>query len=308
MPIYITMMGGLGNQLFQIFNGLALAEEYNLPCRFLPMASGDTRPDYMDEGNMLDVKEIHRHRGSIAKDELTEDIRTADSPNRIVSVRELVWGKPINLKLYVPPIRYKEGELPLYSFIVTGYWNNADLFNKQFPANRIRTFLDMDRKVPVTKVLDGLKNPVAVHLRFGDYVKLHATHPVIPVNYYLTALKQIAKTTGDAVDVVLFFKESPEDRLRYSKYLEQITKAPCVRQVVQVKDLSAAKNERDELVLMSECKHHVIANSTFSWWGAFLRKHNSKKNLVYAPRTWFGPAWKGARNWYCVYEDEWEVI
>ena len=59
-----------------------------------------------------------------------------------------------------------------------------------------------------------------------------------------------------------------------------------------------------DMCLMTKCEYHIIANSSFSWWGAWLA--NSKKTI--APKLWFGSSPNMPKNWNDVYSDEWEVI
>lgn len=273
-------MGGLGNQLFQIFHGLALAKKYNLECKFLPMNVNDKRPDYMDDGNMLNVKMIR-----------DLEVTSIQTNKQIIRVNESVWGRGINLNLFIP----RNKDLDNYDFIVTGYWNNSSLFTDQYSRDDVREILGM--------VGDELKNSTAVHLRFGDYIQLNKIHPVLQFRYYQNALKRIAKKSGDDLDVLLFYKMGGDDeRSMFMDYMEKIRNLPFVRSLKHVD----GKNERDEIVQMSECKNHVIANSTFSWWGAFLR--SNRDGIVCAPRTWFGGEWNGGYNWDCIYEDDWEVL
>lgn len=118
-------------------------------------------------------------------------------------------------------------------------------------------------------------NAVSLHVRRGDYVtdaKTNAAHGVCAVDYYCKAADMIAR----AVENPVFFLFSDEPEwvaanldLRYP--------------VVHIGHNGDAPHE--DLRLMSQCRHHIIANSSFSWWGAWLSANPDK--IVIAPKRWF---------------------
>jgi len=57
------------------------------------------------------------------------------------------------------------------------------------------------------------------------------------------------------------------------------------------------------MAMMSRCNHHIIANSSFSWWGAWLSRNNG---VVIAPKNWFGP--KGPSDWQDIYCEQWRIL
>ena len=62
------------------------------------------------------------------------------------------------------------------------------------------------------------------------------------------------------------------------------------------------KNHFEDLYVMTQCDYHIIANSSFSWWGSYL----SNSQLTIAPEKWFGP--QGPNNWDSIYCNNWHVI
>ena len=116
-------------------------------------------------------------------------------------------------------------------------------------------------------------NAVSVHVRRGDYVNnknANAFHGVCSPEYYRKAIELIAKR----VDSPKYFVFS--DDIEWVKEHIEIPNAVFVSQ----KDIA----DHEELVLMSKCKHAIIANSSFSWWGAWLNANPNK--LVIAPKQW----------------------
>lgn len=112
---------------------------------------------------------------------------------------------------------------------------------------------------------------VAIHVRRGDYVHKQDDHPLCDVDYYLDGIFKIYDTTH--IDKFLIFSDD----------------IPYCKTIFHGKDeLVFVENEKDymDLYLMSMCKHHVIANSSFSWWGAWLG--NDPEQIVVAPKKWFG--------------------
>lgn len=108
---------------------------------------------------------------------------------------------------------------------------------------------------------------VSVHVRKGNYQQLQDFHPLLQKEYYYKSLEQFPEHK--------FFIFSDDIEYCYNIFKNY----NCIY----------VKNNFDleDLYLMSLCKNNVIANSTFSWWGAWLNQNKNKK--VIAPSVWFGP-------------------
>lgn len=106
-------------------------------------------------------------------------------------------------------------------------------------------------------------NNVAIHVRRGDYLNLSDYHTVLPMSYYNEAMSYF-----DNKRFIIF-----SDDMQW-----------CRENFKGDKFLFANGNEVEDLYLMSMCESHIIANSSFSWWGAYLA--GSKD--VFAPKNWFG--------------------
>ena len=119
-----------------------------------------------------------------------------------------------------------------------------------------------------SKYSNILPNSVSVHVRRGNYLTRQDRHPVQNINYYNTALAEFTEC-----DNILVFS----DDIKW-----------CKENFVGDK-FTFIEGEADyiDLWLMSLCNHNIIANSSFSWWGAWLNQNPSKK--VIAPKIWFGP-------------------
>lgn len=147
------------------------------------------------------------------------------------------------------------------------------------------TFKD-DILIPCKEMMLELEEPVSLHIRRGDFLKNSGNHHNLDLDYYKEALNRI-----DSDLPVIIFSDDP-------KWCEEQKLFSDDRFLVSQKNSSYI-----DLCLMTLCSRHIIANSTFSWWGAWLA--NSKQ--VIAPTKWFGPN-NSHLNTKDLYPDSWELI
>jgi hypothetical protein len=117
---------------------------------------------------------------------------------------------------------------------------------------------------------------VSVHFRRGDYVLDPATsavHGVCPVEYYHKAIEDLVSRIDDPHFFV--FSNDPEF----------VRENFNIQYPMKIVDINGPDRNYEDLRLMSLCRHHIIANSTFSWWGAWLGMDPHK--IVYSPRRWY---------------------
>jgi len=124
----------------------------------------------------------------------------------------------------------------------------------------------------------------SMHIRRGDYLNLSNFHTNLDMSYYNTAMQIVRHNVPNSKFVV--FSDDPA-------WCKSIMPAE-----IHVDDSS----QEISLCMMSLCPMHIIANSSFSWWGAWL----SKSQAVAAPKQWFGN--DGPKTWQSVYEQGWVVI
>lgn len=125
---------------------------------------------------------------------------------------------------------------------------------------------------------------VSMHIRLGDYLKNKEYHPVQSEDYYYRALTSIGN-----YDNLFIFSDS-----ELPEWAKKLKNVRVVKNSSDIEDLS----------LMASCDHNIIANSSFSWWGAWMNRNKNKK--VVAPKIWFGP--KGPQDWQDIYCKNWTVI
>jgi hypothetical protein len=115
-------------------------------------------------------------------------------------------------------------------------------------------------------------NSVSVHIRRGDYIHKQNTYFLLDYSYYEKAFKMI----GDKIQSVKYFLFSDDEEWVKNKF-----PLPRNHEIVSGQNFSDA----EEMCLQSSAQHHIIANSSFSWWGAYLGEYVD--SLVIAPKNWF---------------------
>jgi hypothetical protein len=129
------------------------------------------------------------------------------------------------------------------------------------------------------EVLEQIRHSfsISIHVRRGDYVTLAAAsefHGLMGPDYYKAGAEAILRGKNETPSFFVF-SDDPEWCKENIKLPGEITYI----------DWNTGKNSFEDMRLMSNCKHHVIANSSFSWWGAWLNP--SKEKIVVAPKQWF---------------------
>lgn len=176
---------------------------------------------------------------------------------------------------------------PEPSMSLVGYFQSEKYF--KHVEDKIRNqFVFKQEYLNVCKqVFDShFDNPICLHVRRGDYIKLSHNHNVLGLDYYKQALKKFP----DDQQVIIFSDDTDwcktQDLFKDDRFL-----------------VSEGNNPYLDLCLMSMCSDFIIGNSTFSWWGAWL----ANRGKVIAPSKWFGPN-NSHLNTKDLYLDSWEVI
>lgn len=136
------------------------------------------------------------------------------------------------------------------------------------------------------KIKDVTDPICSVHVRRGDYLSLSDIHQFPGIDYYEKSMNRIREISKDIRFLVF------SDDIEWCMNQEIFNNCQFVTE----------KTDYIELCLMTKCNFHIIANSSFSWWGSRL----SKTSLTIAPARWFGH--KGPKNWSDIYCEKWEII
>jgi len=130
----------------------------------------------------------------------------------------------------------------------------------------------------IGKSQEELKESISIHFRLGDYKHIQHCHPILPYMYYKNALKQFSYTQRN----VYYFCEE-EDKEHVEHIIQQLRKDYTECMFVSV---GFELCDWEQLIYMSCCNHNIIANSSFSWWGAYLNEHNDKNSLLSVGLVW----------------------
>ena len=265
--ITCNLMGGLGNQIFQIFAVLSYAIKSRNQFKFLNLAR-------LGEGSTTVRYTFWNSFFSNLKPFLISEL-----PQPIHIIKEK--GFPYN-------------ELPIYEMInrnvmIFGYFQSYKYFEKQYSIICRIIGLDKMKEKLLTKLTlneDELKNTISMHFRIGDYKKIQDVHPLATYNYYERALNHIKHTNSEKSFNVLYFCEDVDIDDATDKINALRTKFP--EYSFNRGDNSLA--DWEQMLLMSCCRHNIIANSSFSWWSAYFNSWQDK--IVCYPSAWFGPSAK----------------
>lgn len=257
--ITCNIMGGLGNQLFQIFTTMSYAIKYKKEFGFL-------YTDFVGVGKTI-------RRNTYWKTFLK-------------GISKYVYQSLPKMDIISETnFHYKEILHPhTENICLFGYFQSYKYFNEY--ANVFMRILKIEDQKQMVKEKISLncnwKSTVSIHFRLGDYKLLTDAFPLLTYEYYDKSLEFLLKNENDIINVVYFFeKQDAEDvdaiiNLLKNKYTDLIfNKVP------------EELEDWEQLLLMSCCNFNIIANSTFSWWGAYLNNNDNK--VVCYPEKWFGP-------------------
>lgn len=277
--VIVQITGGLGNQLFMYAAGRRLALHHNTPLKL------DVSPfeSYKMRGYMLDrfhIAQDFATPGEIAALKSAHAAQQDTGAMRRLFARFLRAEKPALFQAgdelagtYLPEMLDTRRDVYLQ-----GYWQSERYFK---PAEQVIRG-DLRHKADATganrAMADhiGSVDAVSLHIRRGDYASnpnLNAILGLLPMDYYHRAVERIAAKLPSAHFFV--FSDDPQwahDNLRIAHPATFVSH-------------NGPDAPHEDLRLMSLCGHHITANSSLSWWGAWLCGHTAK--TVIAPERWF---------------------
>ncbi len=268
----IRLSGGLGNQMFQYAFGRSLSIQKK--CDLLIDISGYDRQHPGDTPRAYKLNKLQ------VKGTLATDKDTAKRNSFVGNIFSKIHRKLNPEKLYA--YNKKTADNAHCDSYIEGFWQNEKYFAEHADAIR-KDFMLAELFGPAAERMHERirisNNPVSLHIRRGDYVsdlKTHLYHGTLPIEYYQKALKHLTDHIGSHFTVFIFSDDIEWARTHAHQYV------PESAEIVYVSDNNIADYE--EMALMSLCQHHIIANSSFSWWGAWLNPR--KEKVVIAPKQW----------------------
>jgi len=260
--ITCAIKGGLGNQLFQIFSTISFSIKSGIIFKFLNIkidAQNDTiRPPYWNS----------------FLNNLTPYL--AD----YFPFKEILWlhEKNFQYKELTIPVSYNQKQL----ISLNGYFQSYKYFEKHKEVIFRIINLQEIKKKTINKMPDfPFFNSISMHFRLGDYKKYPKIHPILDVQYYINSVAFIT-TYFPNITHILYFCENED----FEEVFDSIKILKERFPNLVFKRCSPEFEDWEQMVLMSSCLHNIIANSSFSWWGAYFNSFNRK--VVCYPTEWFG--------------------
>jgi hypothetical protein len=275
--ISIDIQGGLGNQLFMIFSTLAYGLKHNIKTIFSLNRThiiGINRPTYWD--TFLDGLSIFT------------------TTNVDINV-----FTPFN----EPTFSYSP--LPIFNSINTrlvGYFQSYKYFEPY--KNNIYKLINLSEKQEnIINKYPNLfdKQNVSIHFRIGDYKHKRYYHPVLNYEYFEKSLSMVMENKPN-IKRVLYFCES-EDNDFISKQIHKLNTKFTYLEFIKVDDTIP---DYEQMLIMSCCNNHIISNSTFSLWAAYMNQNND--TIVCYPSVWFGEYFEHTHDYGDMMMDEWHKI
>jgi hypothetical protein len=274
--IIIKLTGGLGNQLFQYAIGRAISIQSQDKLYFdISSYSWDKLRAYAltpfsisaEIASKSDIEILKGLKPSF-NDRILYKLKGQKIPYyKLPFIKEQSFIYDVNFKFFRKKNIYLEGYWQseyyfktIRSFLITELSVGSKNFSQQ--GQRFRTQIESD------------PNSVSIHVRRGDYVSNSETtdfHGLCDIQYYKRAIQKIILEIPNPTFYIF------SDDKDYVKEIFQEKK-----NVVFIEHIPV---DYEELLLMSYCKHNIIANSSFSWWGAWLNSNIHK--IVIAPIRWF---------------------
>jgi hypothetical protein len=281
--VVVEIFAGLGNQLFQYAAGYGLARLIGAELQVAPLSGRADRP--------------------FALDRFAFDLRPAPSQTPGQRLRERVsrrTGIPLP-GLYVEKgFSFDEALLKQAAPIrIRGYFQSERYFAHVAGDVRRMVVLRGPLSAVAQRIADAIDHAplaTAVHVRRGDLAGSDARmlQDVLDPGHYRKANALLARLLG-AEPHYFIFSDEPERAARDLDFLANRTIATA-----------GLDRSEEDLMLMARCRHHIIANSTFSWWGAWLAA--SESQVVIAPRAWFRPAASRTHNTSDLFPEGWILI
>ncbi len=273
--IITRLRGGLGNQMFQYALGRHLSLSKNIPLKF----------DVQKKTNSFYIVEDYRYcleafnidiKNNQASDKYIEDFRHyKQRTGALAFITNILWA---DKNRYVQEKSRGFGaDFPDNNFYLEGFWQSELYFKesretllKDFSLQEYLTGTDAELEKDITS-----SHAISLHIRRQDYANNTRTknkHGLLTETYYNRALEKL-----------LGLDKTPPKLFVFSDDIEWVKKNMDFGHKTAYAEGAIDTPHRD-IYLMSKCVHNIVANSSFSWWGAWLNQNPDK--IVIAPEKW----------------------
>ena len=273
--IIVKLQGGLGNQMFQYTAARCLLKNKKklyLDHQFLDANTSDS------EHFNARCYELHIFKNLKAVKATAFELSLFKSQSIFFNILRFLLKSSIKYVQEIDSRYISLSDVPANTYL-EGYFQSESYFKKH------REIILKEFKFPsLDPINEALKNTiiacanaVSIHIRRGDYLKsknVFDTHGILPLTYYKKAL-DILKDKHPVISLFIF-----SDDMNWVKGNLKVDNF----KIYYIDNNSIGDSWKD-MALMSYCKHHIIANSSFSWWGAWLNQYAEK--IVIAPARWF---------------------
>jgi hypothetical protein len=270
--IVVRLMGGLGNQLFQYATGRHLAylnnTELFVDTSFLQATIENNTPRNYELGSFNVVS-------NIADEKLLHSFHGCE-----FSATDLLLTKIISLGKYnkykFDDYGFDEHLLELKgNYYLRGFFQSEKYFNAIQEIIREELTVKSEFITKDESLIQNIKvqNSVSIHIRRGDYIRNLSSmeaHGLCSKDYYTKSIEFIKRELGNDVHFYLFTDDA--------KWVQNEMHWEINSTLIE------NKTTIEDFYLMSLCKHNIIANSTFSWWAAWLNNYPDKKVIL--PKHW----------------------
>lgn len=293
MPIIVTIQGGLANQMFQYAFALSLKQHgKNVILDTSLYIENDHAHNGYELENVFNINENYA-TPSLIKPYLNK--------RRALSTRVGKYHFQRHLLKYYSQSTKKRFGYAKNSFVydlndayLLGYWQSEKFF---LPAKEqvLKAFnfdhLSLSKENKTVEKAIFQSHSVGIHVRRGDYVNHPQLGEICTKDYYKNAIKNIQSMVSNPI----FFIFSND--ITWCK--EQLNISNTATYI----DWNNDAESFFDLYLMSRCKHNIIANSSFSWWAAYLNKNDTK--ITCAPSIWFNDSRVDDKD---IYQSDWIKI
>lgn len=271
----IKFYGGLGNQLFQYAMLVAVREHYG----------DETLMDtsvYASYGlhNGLEITRIFNITAQEATKEQIQKVSRFTTNYKLSRIfHYLLPAKRTEFKEHTFGRYYPEALKQQGDCLYDGYWQHHEYFAKC----RETILKEFSLREPLDKTnidcFDSYSKSVkfvSIHVRRGDFLSSKLYRGLCGKEYYMTAIQKAKEIVGDDAHFVFFSNDIPWCKENLTSMVKEGNYTFATNNI--------GANSYKDMILMSACRVNIIANSSFSWWGAYLNQRNDK--VVIAPEKW----------------------